>query len=603
MRHVMKKLILLFIVLSFFSTLFIYSQPASQIVNDNIPFINGSTGDIGAQCVGGLIYDDNTWENGYGWNAGYGLGKWVLKMTPLSYPYTINQVCFAMTRISTGSANWTFDIVMYDATGTGGAPGTLLGTIANQTAVNVPLWPTVSWFDFTGITTLPQVASGSFYLGISYDPATMPSHYIGADESATTTMRTGYGYIQSAWAPIQTYFPTYKCIGVRCDGEGITYAHNIAVGPFLGLPSLYNVGVSKTIKAKISNLGTSNETGIPIKFLVNGTQLNATTLNLNSGAVDSVPFTWTPVDTGNFNLRIVSALANDEYRANDTVLANVQVYPSGIYSVCTGNDTISISYPFSTSFMDSRTDMLCTASDIGTGPAYFYKIGFFIISTSPQVMNGFKVKMQNTTITSISGFTSTGWTEVFAQNWAVPGIGLQFITLTTPFVYIGANLLIEICYNNSSSSSNSLIRSTVKAGRVYHNQLNLPSGDGCVDITTGSIQSTLPNICFMSPGGVKKIQNEIPDRFSLSQNYPNPFNPKTIIHYSIPPSRGARGVTDVKLTIFDAVGKAIVVLVNEKQGAGNYSVEWDGTNYSSGLYFYKLECDGFSDVKKMVLIK
>ena len=59
----------------------------------------------------------------------------------------------------------------------------------------------------------------------------------------------------------------------------------------------------------------------------------------------------------------------------------------------------------------------------------------------------------------------------------------------------------------------------------------------------------------------------------------------------------------VKLTIFDALGREAAVLVNEKQSAGSYNVEWDGTNYSSGLYFYKLECEGFTEVKKLVLIK
>jgi hypothetical protein len=99
------------------------------------------------------------------------------------------------------------------------------------------------------------------------------------------------------------------------------------------------------------------------------------------------------------------------------------------------------------------------------------------------------------------------------------------------------------------------------------------------------------------PIGIISNEKNVPDKFYLSQNYPNPFNPKTIINYQLPMSNY------VKLTIYDAIGRETAVLVNQKQNAGSYSVEWDGTNYSSGLYFYKLECEGFTDVKKMALIK
>lgn len=104
------------------------------------------------------------------------------------------------------------------------------------------------------------------------------------------------------------------------------------------------------------------------------------------------------------------------------------------------------------------------------------------------------------------------------------------------------------------------------------------------------------------PVGIITNKNIVPEKFYLSQNYPNPFNTKTIINYQLP-SVGQRHAFDVLLTIYDALGRKSAVLVNEKQSAGSYNVEWDGTNYSSGLYFYKLECNEFIDVKKMVLIK
>jgi hypothetical protein len=105
--------------------------------------------------------------------------------------------------------------------------------------------------------------------------------------------------------------------------------------------------------------------------------------------------------------------------------------------------------------------------------------------------------------------------------------------------------------------------------------------------------------------GVNNIGSSVPNSYMLYQNYPNPFNPTTKIKFSIPLSRGVsegRGVL-TKLVIYDVLGKEIATLVNEKLNPGTYSVDWDGLNYPSGVYFYKLVTDAYSETKKMVLIK
>jgi flagellar hook assembly protein FlgD len=85
--------------------------------------------------------------------------------------------------------------------------------------------------------------------------------------------------------------------------------------------------------------------------------------------------------------------------------------------------------------------------------------------------------------------------------------------------------------------------------------------------------------------------------FKLEQNYPNPFNPKTTIKYEIPKSGF------VTLQVYDVLGRLVKTLINEKQNAGTYEVEFDGTNLASGVYFYKLTADDFKAVKKMILLK
>ncbi len=93
---------------------------------------------------------------------------------------------------------------------------------------------------------------------------------------------------------------------------------------------------------------------------------------------------------------------------------------------------------------------------------------------------------------------------------------------------------------------------------------------------------------------------EVVDNYKLNQNYPNPFNPITNINYSI----NSNNSENVKLIIFDLMGKKMEVLVDEMQSNGNYEVKFDGSDYSSGIYFYRLMIGNeFSDTKKMVFLK
>lgn len=97
--------------------------------------------------------------------------------------------------------------------------------------------------------------------------------------------------------------------------------------------------------------------------------------------------------------------------------------------------------------------------------------------------------------------------------------------------------------------------------------------------------------------GVEKTSGIICEHIALNQNYPNPFNPSTKIRYDLPKNGF------VKLIVFDALGREIETLVNEKQTAGTYEVTFNASQYPSGVYFYRLTTDNFSGTKKMLLIK
>lgn len=135
---------------------------------------------------------------------------------------------------------------------------------------------------------------------------------------------------------------------------------------------------------------------------------------------------------------------------------------------------------------------------------------------------------------------------------------------------------------------------------VYHSdpQIGNNSASGAPPYRTNMMYYAFPksNISLV-PVNVSSKNSVIPDQFALHQNYPNPFNPTTTITFDLKTS------SNVNLSIFDVAGKLVTTLVNGKMTAGQYSVSWNADNMTSGVYFAKLQSDGFSAVKKMMLIK
>ncbi len=94
-----------------------------------------------------------------------------------------------------------------------------------------------------------------------------------------------------------------------------------------------------------------------------------------------------------------------------------------------------------------------------------------------------------------------------------------------------------------------------------------------------------------------KIVVTPPERFELYQNYPNPFNPTTTISYQLPQ------VAWVNLKVHDILGREVATLLNEMKEAGYYEVNVDGTNLSTGVYFYRIQAGGFMQLKKMMVVR
>lgn len=152
--------------------------------------------------------------------------------------------------------------------------------------------------------------------------------------------------------------------------------------------------------------------------------------------------------------------------------------------------------------------------------------------------------------------------SIDAQNWAKIGYVPGFGTTTEPKSY-------------------SYMDENVPAG-TYSYRLKQIDFDGSFNY---------------SPEVVVNVVEALPSDFSLFQNYPNPFNPSTTINYSIPSSEF------VTLKVYDVLGNKVATLVDEYKFAGSYEIDFDASQLSSGVYFYKLQAGSFVEIKKMMLAR
>jgi hypothetical protein len=121
--------------------------------------------------------------------------------------------------------------------------------------------------------------------------------------------------------------------------------------------------------------------------------------------------------------------------------------------------------------------------------------------------------------------------------------------------------------------------------RAEFRDLNFPISDGTYEELMGMVTD------------ISEFDNQILSNIGLEQNYPNPFNPSTTFQYTLPKA------SDVILTVYDINGRALETLINGRRDAGYHTVQWNAEQYSSGVYFYRIEAGDFQQVKKCLLIK
>lgn len=162
---------------------------------------------------------------------------------------------------------------------------------------------------------------------------------------------------------------------------------------------------------------------------------------------------------------------------------------------------------------------------------------------------------------------------------------IRFVNINTGYI-TGSKMGIV----KTTDAGNSWFREVFISPALFHSISFLNENLGYA-VGEGIIIKTSPLT------GIQTVSNVISDNYLLHQNYPNPFNPVTQIKYNLPKA----GFVTVK--VFDILGKEVAQLVNEYNTAGTYEINWNAMQYSSGVYFYKIETKDFSQTKKMMLVK
>lgn len=193
--------------------------------------------------------------------------------------------------------------------------------------------------------------------------------------------------------------------------------------------------------------------------------------------------------------------------------------------------------------------------------------------------------------------------------WKTTNRGLNWILQINSSAELWSIRFLNKDTGYAVGGSGSIIKKTTNGGQTWESQISQPPSIFCSDVFP--VNKDTAYICggFGSSGyilkttnggistNVRNLSNEIPSKFSLYQNYPNPFNTSTNIKFQITKTE------NVKIIVYDLLGKEVAVLVNKKLHAGIYEVRFDGSGLASGLYYCKLEAGDYTEVKKMILIK
>lgn len=308
------------------------------------------------------------------------------------------------------------------------------------------------------------------------------------------------------------------------------------------------------------------------------------------------------VSTGNDSTFLYSDIAYADSLGNAKIVTVSSFYRLGLNNLYLSysNDFGATSPTWVPQITETRVNLRPRIAATGLDSTYMMIVNTRQFSATD--WDPYYYRTSNNGVNWVTGYVdASSDTTVYADVVAIPRVPNTFRT----------SFAVR---SGSDVNGNIFMRSFNKGTFLTRLQLNPVAtyfGTTFTPIRAGYRNST--DSCFNTASGITGIgvyaftgcegtitgigNTETPLAFRLSQNYPNPFNPVTKIAYALPKS----GL--VTLKVYDILGKEVATLVNEVKNAGSYSVDFSASGFTSGVYFYKLESNGISDIKKMMLIK
>jgi hypothetical protein len=402
---------------------------------------------------------------------------------------------------------------------------------------------------------------------IVYHVTSESSNFNDARLDAVSTNRTGANF-------------EYKLVSTPTAGNKYEFPSSCSDGMYWGTATFLHCVVREATNA-------GGQVGLRHFLTTNWTATHSNVL-INTGYQDYYPsIQYGEKNTGNDSIYIATErrLSTTEYELRLLATSEFPAANHFVYFISSAVSGVKYEKPELTVVQQYHTlprKMLITCTR-NRNPRFFYTSNGAATWTIDQLMGTSSTVTADFTTCNSDSLTSGG-------QYAIMGfvtddgdsVNVKQLTIppSTTYNYYKRN-------NNISSGLVAPSTAIYRVGTVKYAAFSYP-GSGPTNIYFNSEQLVT---------AIEPVGNIIPDKFKLNQNYPNPFNPATNIKFSIPKS----GI--VKLVVYDLLGKQVAELVNGQYSAGTYKVDFDAAGLSSGAYFYKIETDGFTDIKKMILVK
>ncbi|HPG38149.1 MAG TPA: sugar-binding protein [bacterium] len=419
-----------------------------------------------------------------------------------------------------------------------------------------------------------------------------------ATNSAGTSYGDDFTFTPTAKAPVVTTFPATNVTQTTASVNGKVNANNQSTSVIFQYGTSENYGSEiYAFNSPVSGTALTNVSA-EISGLTPNTIYHYRVVATNSGGKSfgddaiftttaNLPFVFTSPATnitqstailnGYVNPNGVSAIVKFQYGVSESYGSEITAASSPV----TGTETTSVQASLNGLTPNTTFHYRVLATNSGGttfgedatfatigNPAFVITSAATNVTDSSATLNGFvNANGISSTVTFQYGLTADYSSEIIAANSPISGTN----TTAVSAVLNGLESNVTFHYRVKANST---------AGTSYGEDMTF----------TTSITTDL------------KPATQLPQQYALMQNYPNPFNPVTNIIYKLP------NLSKVKMTILNTQGSCVKILCEDYQYPGNYQVVWDGTDdagnkLSSGLYFLRMDAEGFTDMRKMMLIK